>query len=271
MENSIRLRVLVSLCIFMILMILISPYAFFYGKGINLGQQLQAPNVQHIFGTDNFGRDLFQRTISGLRLSLMLALVIQIISLVLGIFVGMITGFYGGIIDEFFVHIMNVFMSFPSIIAALCLIAVIGANMSSLVMAISVLEWVTYARLIRSEVLAIKERDFILGVKAAGANNFYILVKYILPNILIPVIPLATLMIGHSVLTISGLSFLGFGVQPPAAEIGTMLKESISYIDCAPWLMLMPGGVLAFSVLIFNLLGDELCYCLNPQKERSIF
>lgn len=262
--------VLLSVAILSLMIILaLSPLICLKGDEIQFEHQLQAPSLQHLLGTDNFGRDMLQRILSGLKLSLALAVIIEGICLAVGTLIGMITGFYRGLIDELFVQIVSVLMAFPGMIMALCMIAILGPGLTTLVLAISLTGWTTYARLIRSEVISLKEKDYIMGVRAAGASNSYILFKHIFINVLIPVIPLVTLMIGHSVLVISSLSFLGFGVQPPTPEIGNILKESITYLDSAPWLMLFPGLALATSVLFFNILGDELRDVLDYKRRGS--
>ena len=269
-KAKLKKLILLSVAVLSLMIVLaLSPLICSKGDEIQFEQQLQAPSLHHLLGTDNFGRDMLQRILSGLKLSLALAVVIEGICLAIGALVGLITGYYRGLVDELFVQIVSVLMAFPGMIMALCMIAILGPGLTTLVLAISLTGWTTYARLIRSEVISLKEKDYIMGVRAAGASNSYILFKHIFINVLIPVIPLATLMIGHSVLMISSLSFLGFGVQPPTPEIGNILKESITYLDSAPWLMLFPGLALATSVLLFNLLGDELRDVLDYKRRGS--
>ena len=269
-KAKLKKLILLSVAVLSLMIVLaLSPLICSKGDEIQFEQQLQAPSLHHLLGTDNFGRDMLQRILSGLKLSLALAVVIEGICLAIGALVGLITGYYRGLVDELFVQIVSVLMAFPGMIMALCMIAILGPGLTPLVLAISLTGWTTYARLIRSEVISLKEKDYIMGVRAAGASNSYILFKHIFINVLIPVIPLATLMIGHSVLMISSLSFLGFGVQPPTPEIGNILKESITYLDSAPWLMLFPGLALATSVLLFNLLGDELRDVLDYKRRGS--
>ena len=261
---------LIILFMLLIILVVFSSQIFPHGNNLDMKETLAPPSSVHLFGTDNLGRDLLERTFNGLKVSLALALVIQIISLMAGAVAGSVAGYFGGITDKLYVLIQNVLMSFPSIIAALCFIAMLGSGLQTLIFALSVLGWVTYARLIRSEVLALKESDFILGARAIGASHSYVLFRHILPNVIRPVIPLFTLMIGHTVLAISGLGFLGFGIQPPTAEIGMMIKDGITYITRAPWMILFPGTLLTIYVLWINLLGDELREWLNPFNEITI-
>jgi len=247
---------------------LLSPYIFKDVNEINFDRKLQASSLEHPFGTDNFGRDLLERTLYGLRISLILAVCIEAISLIIGVSAGLIAGYYGGIVDEVINRTIDTLMAFPNIIFALTLIAVLGQSMATLILALSLLGWIGYARIVRSEVLSLKENEYVSLAKATGGSDFYIMAKHILPNAVMPIIPLATLMIGHSVLSIAGLSFLGLGVQPPTPELGLMLKESMTYMDTAPWLMIYPGLVLSICVLLFNTLGDALRDILDPRKEK---
>jgi peptide/nickel transport system permease protein len=251
----------------LLLFVIISPYLFSASYDLDMKNALQAPNSAHLFGSDNLGRDLFGRSFIGLRLSLALALVIQITCLFMGAIFGTISGYYGGVIDKVYIMIQDVVMSFPSLIASLCLIAMLGPGIHTLIIALSCTGWVTYARLIRSEVVSLKELDYIQGARAIGASSGYVLFRHILPNVLRPLIPLFTLMIGHTVLAISGLGFLGFGVQPPTAEIGLMIKDGLTYITRAPWMILAPGLLLCLYVWLLNALGDELQEWLNPKKD----
>ncbi|EHP85401.1 ABC transporter permease [Methanotorris formicicus] len=264
-----RKIVLCSLGIGIVFVIsLFSPHIFKDVNEINFKEKLQPPSLKHPFGTDNFGRDLLERTLCGLRISLILAVCIEIISLTIGISIGLIAGYYGGIVDEIISRVIDTLMAFPNIIFALTLIAILGQGMVTLILALSLLGWIGYARIIRSEVLSIKENEYVLLSKAVGGSDFYIMIKHILPNAIMPLIPLATLMIGHSVLSIAGLSFLGLGVQPPTPELGLMLKESMTYMDIAPWLMIFPGLVLSVCVLLFNTLGDALRDLFDPRKRE---
>jgi peptide/nickel transport system permease protein len=264
-----KICVSVILLSIILLLTVLSPYIFTRWNDINFSRQLQPPSLKHPFGTDNFGRDLLQRVFHGLRVSLTLAIVIEAVSLLIGLFVGMSLGYFGGMVDEIFVHVMNVLMAFPQMLMALCFIAIMGSSMATLVIVITFLGWISYARIVRSEVMALKQRDFILSTRALGGSNLYIIAKHILPNVIIPVIPLMTLMIGHAVLIIAGLSFLGFGVKPPFPEIGLMLNEAVTYMDSAPWLMIFPGLTLAICIFLFNSLGDTLRDFLDAKVNEN--
>lgn len=264
------LLILTVVFILLIFLVIFSSQIFPHGNQLDMKETLASPNGEHFFGTDNLGRDLLERTFNGLKISLALALIIQLISLTAGAVIGSAAGYFGGIADKLYVMVQNILMSFPSIIASLCLIAMLGPGIRTLIIALSLLGWVTYARLVRSEVLIIKESDFIMGAKSIGASNGYILMKHVLPNVVRPVIPMFTLMIGHTVLAISGLGFLGFGIQPPTPEIGMMIKDGVTYITRAPWMILFPGTLLTVYVLWINLLGDELREWLSPIEEITV-
>lgn len=234
---------------------------------IDLSKMLEKPSLEHPFGTDEFGRDLLSRTMNGIKLSLIYALIIEAIASIFGIIVGMAAGYFGGIIDDILNFIMNIFQTFPSSVAAIAIIAILGSSDVTLVVILSLLGWVGYARIARSSALSFKERDFILGAKATGGSNWYIIMKHVLPNVLMPLLPMITLYIGHEIMSIAGLSFLGFGVQPPNAEIGLMLKDSATFINFAPWLLICPGVSLAIVVSLINALGDSLRDKLDPHLE----
>lgn len=256
-----------GLLLVLLILIIFSPTIFPESNTINYALQLQKPSAQHWFGTDEFGRDLFSRVFNGMRTSLMYSLIIEAIALTIGLAIGLLSGYLGGKVDGFFNYIMNVFQAFPTTIAAIALIAVLGTGDLTLIIVLSVMGWVAYARIVRSETLIFKERDFVLGARAAGGSSAYILGKHIFPNVILPVLPLATLMIGHGIMAIASLSFLGFGVQPPNAEIGLMLKDSATFISRAPWLLVGPGIILAMVVALINALGDAIRDKMDPQKQ----
>ncbi len=251
----------------LMVLIIFAPVIFPESNTIDYAKQLQKPSMQHWFGTDEFGRDLLSRVFNGMRTSLLYSLIIEAIALGIGLMIGLVSGYMGGRIDGFFSYIMNVFQAFPTTVAAIALIAVLGTSDLTLIIVLSVMGWVAYARIVRSETLIFKERDFVLGARASGGSSAYILGKHICPNVLLPVLPLATLMIGHGIMAIASLSFLGFGVQPPNAEIGLMLKDSAMFINRAPWLLVGPGLVLAMVVALINALGDAIRDKLDPQQQ----
>ena len=270
MQIKTKFILLLSLFGIMLILIVFSRYIFPNSLTIDLSNMLQPPGLSFPFGTDFLGRDMLHRTFGGLKTSLALALIIQILSLLIGAVIGLLAGYFRGIVDKVFLITQNVLMAFPNIIASVCMITLLGPGMWTLIIALSVMQWVGYAKLVRSDVIVIKERDFITGARAVGAPTLYLLFRHIFPNIVRPVIPFFTLMIGHTVITISGLGFLGFGVNPPTPEIGLMISESIPFITMAPWLFILPGLTLGFYILILNVLADTLRDMLDPHAQSSI-
>lgn len=258
---------LLLFCSVALFIVIFSSVLFPASNELDMKTGLQGPSMQHIFGTDNLGRDLLQRSFAGLSLSLALAFAIQLAALGIGTAFGILSGYYGGIVDRLFVIVQNVLMSFPSMIASLCMLLLLGNGIHTLIIALTVVEWVSYARLVRSRVVSLRNMNFIRGAKAVGVSDFRILAVHIVPNVIRPIIPLFTLMIGHTVLSISGLGFLGFGIQPPTAEIGLMIRDGLTYINKAPWMFLLPGLLLVAYSLLFNMVGDDLQDWLNPQNE----
>jgi peptide/nickel transport system permease protein len=268
-NNRLKIRILGVVFIVMFATILFSPFFFHHSYVLSQENVLEAPSAAHPFGTDNLGRDLLHRTFNGLRLSLALAFLVQTLSLGFGAAVGSVAGYCGGLADKIYTVAQNLLQSFPNIIASLCLILMLGSGLMSLVIALCAVGWVGYARLMRSRMLEIKELDYISGAIAIGAPPPYILVRHILPGAIRPILPLFTLMIGHTILSIAGLGFLGFGVQPPTPEIGLMINDGITYINTAPWMILAPGGMLTVCALLVNMLGDELREWFDPRKEMN--
>jgi peptide/nickel transport system permease protein len=220
--------------------------------------RLVGPSNDHWFGTDELGRDLFSRVLAGARLSLGAALAAEALVVVVGTIVGLIAGYYGGIVDEILMRITDVFLAFPAILLAMAVIAALGMGLEKTIIAVSFTWWPYYARLVRGEVLSVKERDFVLAARAAGATNPRIMFVHILRNCLTPIIVQLTIAIGAALVTISGLSFLGFGAQPPEPEWGALISSGFRYILVAPWYSTFPGVAIVVVVLVFSAAGDAL-------------
>ena len=248
----------------MLLLIVFSKLLFGKGDVVTASQANIAPCWTHPFGTDTLGRDLLCRSFIGLRLSLLMAFVMQVICLVLGVTIGTVVGYSGGVPDKIFVFLQNVILSFPGTVLTLCIMLLLGNGIFSMIVAMTVFGWLSYARLTRSRVLTLREANFIKGEIAIGSSRFRIYFCHIVPNVLRTIIPMFTLMIGHMVLAIAGLSFLGFGVQPPNAEIGIMIQDGMIYIRSAPWMFIFPGLVLAVYSIMFNTVGDALQDKFDP-------
>lgn len=232
-----------------------------------LTDAVQPPSPEHWFGTDRMGRDLFSRVIYGARASLSASLSLVCIIVAAGTFLGIIAGYFGGILDAVIMRISDMMISFPGMVLAIAVAGILGANVTNAVIAISIVSWTKYARLARSLVLKIRSRDYIAAARVTGSKNGHILWKYMLPNALPTILITGATDIGSMMLEIAGLSFLGFGAQPPIAEWGLMLNEGRAYMTAAPWLMIFPGLAIFITVVVFNLLGDSLRDVLDPRDE----
>ena len=229
-----------------------------------------APSAAHWLGTDATGRDVFSRVIYGARISLRVGLIVVAVSALIGTFVGAVAGYYGGWVDRVVSgYVFNVFLAFPGLLLAIAMVAFLGAGLNKLIFALCVIGWVGYARLIRGQVLKVREYDFVQAARALGASDFRILFRHILPNAIQPLIVQASLGMAGAVLAEATLSFLGLGVPPPAPSWGVMLEEArdLSTLQAAPHALLVPGIAIALSVLAFNFIGDGLRAYLDPRKQ----
>src|SRR5208337_2547225 len=238
---------------------------------IELPNRLQTPSVQHWCGTDELGRDILSRLIWGARLSLFVGSSVVACSLLLGLIIGSLAGYYGGAIDRFVnVVLMNAFLSFPGILIAIAFVAFRGAGIFNLVLALSLGGWVGYARLVRGQVLAAREREFVEAARALGASDLRIIVRHILPNIIQPVIVQAAIGMAGAILAEATMSFLGLGVPPPTASWGSMLNDGRSHLFDAPHLVLFPAAAVMLAVLSFNFVGDGLRDFLDPRSRIEV-
>jgi peptide/nickel transport system permease protein len=257
--------VLVVLFVFCALLApLLAPYD---PAQIDLPNRLNPPSSQHWCGTDELGRDICSRLIYGSRISLIVGTSVVGLSLLIGLILGSLAGYYGGAIDRFFnLVLMNAFLSFPGILLAIAFVAFRGPGIFNLILALSIGGWVGYARLIRAQVLAAREREFVEAARALGANDIRILISHILPNIIQPIIVQAAIGMAGAILAEATMSFLGLGVPPPAASWGAMLNDSRSYLFEAPHLVLFPAITVMLAVLAFNFIGDALRDLLDPRS-----
>jgi peptide/nickel transport system permease protein len=234
---------------------------------INLPVRLDTVSHAHWFGTDELGRDILSRVIYGARISMLVGGCVVLTSLALGLIVGSIAGYYGGTIDRFLnVVVMNAFLSFPGILIAIAFVAFRGPGIFNLVVALSLSGWVGYARLVRGQVLAAREREFVEASRALGASDLRIIVHHILPNIIQPVIVQAAIGMAGAILLEATMSFLGLGVPPPTASWGAMLNDGRAHLFDAPQLVLFPAAVVMLAVLSFNFIGDALRDYLDPRS-----
>lgn len=237
----------------------------------NLKHRLLPPSLEHPFGTDQFGRDMLSRLMFGIQTSLTTGILAALLSVMLGVFLGMVAGYFGGMIDGCIMRFTDIVLSFPSIVLTLAIAGSLGPSLFNIVIAIVAVGWTQYTRVVRGLVLALKETDFIEAARAIGAGDFRIIFRHILPNCTAPIIVMMTLSIGNMIISISGLSFLGLGVQPPTAEWGMMLKQGVEYMGTAPHLSIFPGLAIMLSVLSFNILGDELRDIFDPKMNNPSY
>ena len=238
---------------------------------IDLAHRLAAPSAAHWLGTDQLGRDILSRIIYGARLSLTVAVSVVALSLGVGIILGGIAGFYGGAIDTALnIFAMNAFMALPGILLAIAFVAFLGPGLLNLILALSIGGWVGYARLVRGQVLAVREREFVEAARALGASDLRIFTRHILPNIVQPLIVQAAIGMAGAVLAEATLSFLGLGVPPPTASWGSMLNDARAHLFDAPHVVVPPAIAVMLCVLCFNFIGDGLRDYLDPRTRLSV-
>ncbi|MBM6948292.1 ABC transporter permease [Mordavella massiliensis] len=249
-----------------ILIALLAPFLSPYDLDLmNMENALQPPSGEHLFGTDQYGRDLMTRIFYGARISLIVGFVSVFFSMVIGVLVGLIAGYYGGWIDNLIGRIIDVFLSFPVLLLAIALVAVLGGGTVSVIISLCLVSWTQYARVVRSSVLVIREEEYVLAARTFGASNFRILFKYVIPNALAPIIVVATLGIGTAIVSEATLSFMGLGVQPPTPSWGYALSFGLRYMRTAAHMATIPGLAIMFTVLGFNLLGNGIRDITDPR------
>ncbi len=234
-----------------------------------LALRLERPSLEHPFGLDELGRDIFSRVLAGARISLFVGLTVVGISSIVGVLLGAIAGYFGGWLDDLISRVIDVLLAFPGILLAIALVAVLGPSLANVVMALSVIGWVGYARLVRGQVLKAREFEFVQAARALGARTPRILFRHVIPTTMSAVMVQATLGMAGSILAEASLSFLGLGVQPPTPSWGTMLNGGRLHLLDAPHLTIFPGAAIAVLVLGFNFLGDGLRDALDPKRYRA--
>ncbi len=232
----------------------------------DLSHRLHGPSWQHWFGLDELGRDILARVLLGARVSLLVGFVVVGVSSTVGLAVGAVSGYYGGRIDQVIGRVMDVLMAFPGMLLAIALVAVLGPSLTNVVLALALIGWVGYARLVRGQVLRAREFEYVVAARALGSGTLRILVRHVLPTALPPVLVQATLGMAGAMLAEAALSFLGLGVQPPTPSWGTMINGGRAHLLDAPHLTIFPGVFLAIVVLGFNFLGDGLRDAIDPRR-----
>lgn len=264
--NSTSTMIGATLLLFIILTAIFAPNITPYDPIlISTADRLQPPNAEHIFGTDDFGRDVLTRVLYGGRLSLMVGLTSVAIGSLSGILLGIVAGYYGGWVDAIIMRFIDVILSFPSILAALVIVAILGRGLTNVVIAVGISQIPFMTRVVRASTLSTKEMDFVLAARAIGSDDFRIMLRHILPNIIAPIIVTITNSIAGAIIFAAALSFLGLGVQPPTPEWGVMLSEGRAYLRAATWITTFPGLAIVVTVMAINLLGDGLRDVLDPR------
>jgi len=257
---------LVFITIFVLFALLASWIAPYDPAFIDLPHRLASPSAHHWFGTDELGRDILSRIIYGARISMLVGASVVAGSLFLGLVIGSLAGYYGGRIDRFVnVIVMNAFLSFPGFLLAIAFVAFVGPGIFNLILALVIGGWVGYARLVRAQVLAVREREFVESARALGASDLRIVLRHILPNMIQPVIVQGAIGMAGAILAEATMSFLGLGVPPPTASWGSMLNDGRSHLFDAPHLVIFPALAVMLAVLSFNFLGDALRDYLDPR------
>ncbi len=237
---------------------------------LNLTARLLPPSHLHWFGTDELGRDVLSRTLYGARISLTAALAVVGISLAIGVTLGALAGFYGGLLDTAInLYLSNAFLALPGILLAIAFVAFLGPSLINLILALALAGWVNYARLVRAQVMAVKQREFVQAARSLGASDLRLLLRHILPNTIQPLLVQTAVGMAAAVLAEATLSFLGLGVQPPTPTWGAMLNDARSHLFESPYLVFFPALALALCVLAFNLIGDGLRDLFDPKQSGS--
>ncbi len=234
-------------------------------RDADLNDYLRPPGAPFLLGTDTFGRDVLSRIVYGARISLGVGMVVQASALILGVTLGLLSGFYGGRVDHLIMRLAEVVFAFPGLLFAIAIMAVIGPSLYNVFLALGLVSWTSLARVVRGQVLSIREQEYVEAARGLGASNTRIILRHILPNIVSPVIILVTLGLGGAILAEASLSFLGLGAQPPTPSWGSMLSTGRDYLLQAPWLSVYPGMAIFLTVMGFNLLGDGMRDLLDPR------
>ncbi|WP_040979609.1 nickel transporter permease [Oceanobacillus jeddahense] len=233
----------------------------------NMAIMLESPSLEHLLGTDEFGRDILSRILYGAQISLAIGVVGVFIAVIIGVILGTISGYFGGFIDNLIMRIMDIFMAFPSFLLALAIVSVLGPGMINVMIAIGIFSIPNFSRISRSAVISIKNMEYIEATKAMGGHDFRIIIKHVIPNCISPIIVIASMQIATAIITAAGLSFLGMGAQPPTPEWGAMLSSGREYLRVAPHVSTIPGLAIMFLVLGFNMLGDGIRDALDPKMK----
>ena len=234
-----------------------------------LSERLEPPSAAHWLGTDSLGRDIASRLLYGARISLVIGVVVVVLAGVFGTFVGLVAGYAGGLADEALMRLTEVFLAFPPLILAMAIAGALGPSLTNAIIAIAAVTWAVYARLARGQLLSLRRREYVEAARSIGVSPARILARHLLPNAIAPLLIQASFDMGGAIIAAAGLSFIGFGAQPPTPEWGVMISEGRNFISTQPWLSLFPGLAILFAVGAFNVLGDGLRDVLDPRLRRA--
>ena len=237
---------------------------------MKMSDKFLPPSTAHWFGTDYMGRDILSRVIEGSRVSLTTAMIVVLISAFIGTMIGLVSGFAGGALDTVLMRIVDVMLSFPTIVFALAISNFLGTGQINLIIAICCVQWVRYARIARGEALVLKNAEYMEAARSIGTSNVQMLFKYFFPNVISRILIMVSLDIGSIILYCASLSFLGLGAQPPSPDWGAMISDGKAYIQYAPWIAIFPGVAIAVSALGFNMMGDGIRDLLDPRMRESV-
>lgn len=232
--------------------------------------RLKPPSPEHWLGMDQLGRDVFSRMLFGAQISLTIGIVVVTVSSLFGTIIGLVAGYASGIVDEILMRFTDIFFAFPPLILAMAIAGALGPSLNNAMVAIAVVTWPVYARLVRGQVLSLREREFIEAARGIGSTTPRILFRHLLPNTLAPILVQASFDMGSAILAAAGLSFIGFGARPPTPEWGVMISEGSKFFSTQPWLSFFPGLAILLTVAAFNLIGDGLRDALDPRLRRML-
>jgi ABC-type dipeptide/oligopeptide/nickel transport system permease subunit len=232
---------------------------------IQMEDSLQPPSRAHPMGTDVFGRDVATRMLYGARFSLEVSVLSRLIAIAIGTFLGLLAGYFGGRLESTIMRLADITLAYPGLLLLIAVVAAVGPSMAALFIALGIVGWAGVARLVRAQVLSLKEREFVLAVKSLGMSHARVIGRHLLPNVVTQLIVVFSMGLGAAIMAESSMSFLGLGAQPPTASWGNMISGGLDYLRVAPWLSLSPGVVITVTVLGFNLLGDALRDVLDPK------
>jgi peptide/nickel transport system permease protein len=269
LANPLNLVALALIALFALCALLAPVFAPYDPLAQELGSRLRPPSAEHWLGTDSLGRDIASRILYGARISLIIGVVVVASAGVVGTAIGLVAGYAGGLVDEALMRLTEVFLAFPALILAMAIAGALGPSLTNAIIAIAAVTWAVYARLVRGQILSLRRREFVEAARAIGASRTRIVLRHLLPNALAPIMIQASFDLGSSIIAAAGLSFIGFGAQPPTPEWGVMISEGRNYISTQPWLSLFPGLAILLAVGSFNLLGDGLRDAFDPRFSRG--